>query len=177
MFVFQVADACNLPFRDAWFDYSLSMLVLQFVPQADLAVHEMQRVTRPGGIVAAATWDTRGGLVSNRIIFDTAAALDRRGIECRAIACTRPMSRPGDLARAWQNAGLRDVVQDMLTIRMDYASFADFWAPCEGNDGPVAEYVGTLGLEAKARLRDMVRLGYLDGEADGPRSTPQQPGS
>ena len=80
------------------------------------------------------------------------------------------MSRPGDLARAWHDAGLTDVVQDMLTIRMDFASFADFWAPIEGKDGPVAEYVGTLGAEARARLRDMVRLAYLDGESDGPRS-------
>ena len=55
------------------------MLVLQFIPQADLAVREMRRVTRPGGTVAAATWDTRGGLVSYRMIFDTAAMLDASG--------------------------------------------------------------------------------------------------
>ena len=58
----------------------------------------------------------------------------------------------------------------MLTIRMDFASFADFWAPAEGKDGPVAEYVGTLDVEAKTKLRNMVELAYLDGEADGSRS-------
>ena len=47
------------------------MLVLQFVPQADRAVREMRRVTRPGGTVAAATWDTRGGFVAYRMFFDT----------------------------------------------------------------------------------------------------------
>ena len=60
------------------------------------------------------------------------------------------MARPGDLERAWKAAGLTDVVQDMLTIRMDFASFEDFWAPIEGKDGPYAEYVCTLTPEAKA---------------------------
>jgi hypothetical protein len=146
------------------------MLVLQFVPQADLAVREMCRVTRPGGTVAAATWDTRGGFVALRMFYDTAAMLDLNGCRARAAAYTRPMSRPGDLASAWRDAALTEVVQDTLTIRMEFASFADFWAPIEGKEGPVAAYVGTLGANAKAILRDMVRLAYLDGEADGARS-------
>ena len=78
---FAVADACVLPFPDASFDHALSLLVLQFVPQTDLVVREMQRVTRPGGTVAAATWDARGGLVCNRLIYDAAAMLDRHGRE------------------------------------------------------------------------------------------------
>src|SRR5258708_28798748 len=91
---FQVGDACALPFPDASFDHALSMLVLQFIPYADLAVREMRRVTRPGGTIAAATWDARGGLVSHRMIFDAAAMLDQNGNERRAMAYTRPMSRP-----------------------------------------------------------------------------------
>ncbi len=167
---FQVGDACALPFPDASFDHAVSMLALQFVPQADLALREMRRVTRPGGTVAAATWDTRGGFVALRMIFDAAAILDQNGRQARAAAYTRPMSRPADLARAWHDAGLTNIVQEMVTIRMDFASFEDFWTPIEGKDGPAAEYVSTLGADAKARLRDVVRLAYLDGEGDGPRS-------
>jgi SAM-dependent methyltransferase len=167
---FQVGDACALPFRDASFDHSVSMLALQFVPGADLAVREMCRVTRPGGTVAAATWDSRGGLVAQRMILDAAAILDQHGREARAATYTRPLSRPGDLARLWISAGLTNVAQDMRTIRMDFSSFADFWMPVEGREGPVAEYVRTLGRKTKARLRDIVRLAYLDGEGDGPRS-------
>lgn len=167
---FQVGDACALPFANASFDHCLSMLVLQFIPKPELAVREMCRVTRPGGSVAAATWDSRGGLVAYRIIFDTAAMMDRSGQERRAQAYTRPMSRPGDLARAWLEAGLKDVTQDMLTIRMDFASFADFWGPAEGKDGPVADYVATLGTATRMKLRDSVKLAYLDGERDGARS-------
>jgi ubiquinone/menaquinone biosynthesis C-methylase UbiE len=168
--VFHVGDARALPFPDAWFDHTLSMLALQFIPEADRAVDEMLRVTRPGGTVAAATWDTRGGLVSLRMIFDVAAMLDPNGNERRARAYTRPMSRPGDLARTWRDAGLIEVVQDMVTIRMEFESFADFWSPAEGKDGPVAEYVRTLDTETRTKLRSMVKLAYLDGEADGARS-------
>ena len=159
-----------MPFPDASFDHVASMLALQFVPKVDVAVREMRRVTRVGGTIAAATWDTRGGLVALRMIFDAAAMLDQSGREARAAAYTRPMSRPWDLARVWQDAGLENVVQDMLTIRMDFAAFADFWAPFEGREGPVAEYVGSLHADVRARLRDLVRLAYLDGEGDGPRS-------
>lgn len=167
---FEVGDACALPFADACFDHSLSLLALQFTPDVNLAVREMRRVTRPGGTIAAATWDTRGGFVAFRMIMDAAAMLDERGNEWRARAYTRPLSRPGDLTCVWQEASLINVVQDMRTIRMDYASFADFWTPAEGGEGPVAEYVGSLDNATKSTLRKAVRLAYLDGEADGPRS-------
>ena len=77
---------------------------LAFAPDTDLATREMKRVTRPGGTVAAATWDTRGGFVAFRMILDAAAMLDPRGQAARARAYTRPLSRPGELARAWQAA-------------------------------------------------------------------------
>jgi SAM-dependent methyltransferase len=167
---FQVGDACALPFPAASFDHSLSSLVLQFIPNANTAVREMRRVTRPGGIVAAATWDTRGGLVISRMFFDIAAVLDPNANELRARACTRPMSRADGLSKAWNDAELVDVVLDSLTIRMDFASFADFWGPFEGRDGPYAAYVSTLGADARAKFRGTLEAAYLDGDADGPRS-------
>jgi hypothetical protein len=152
------------------------MLSLQFIPRSDLAVNEMRRVTRPGGTVAAATWDTRGGFVALRLIFDTAAVLDQSGLARRAQTYTRPTSRPGELARAWHQAGLLEIVQDMVTIRMDFSSFSDFWAPAERGEGPVAEYVRTLDVEIRSKLRRMVELAYLDGERMVRARTLQQPG-
>src|SRR4030095_16708083 len=166
---FQVADACALPFEDAAFDHCASLLVLAFIPQADLAVREMRRVTRPGGIVAGSMWDARGGLIMLRMFWDTAAMLDQRAVERRAKGFTRPMTRPGDLARAWRDAGLHDVVDGTITIRMEFADFDDFWTPMEGKDGSFAEYVSTLSIEGKDKLRDALRLAYLDGDVDAPR--------
>lgn len=167
---FRVGDICALPYEDATFDRVMSLLVLHFVPRAEEAVAEMRRVARPGATVAAAVWDARGGFVANRIFFDAAAALDQQGNERRARNYTRPMTRPGELASAWRTAGFIEVREAMLSIRMEFESFNDYWAPYVGKDGPGAEYVATLNPTQQERLHDLVRAAYLDGEVDGPRS-------
>jgi ubiquinone/menaquinone biosynthesis C-methylase UbiE len=168
--VFQVGDACALDFPEYSFDRVLSRLMLHFVPRADQAIAEMQRVARPGAVVGAAVWDTRGGFVANRIFLDTAAVLDPKANERRARTYTRPLTRPGELASAWRTAGFREVVETALSIRMEFASFEDYWAPYAGKDGPNAEYVATLSEAERTRLREAVRFAYVDGEPDGPRS-------
>ena len=167
---FEVGDACALDFPDGRFDRVLSLLMLHFVPKADQAIAEMRRVAQPGAVVGAAVWDARGGFVANRMFMDTAAMLDPQAIERRARNYTRPMTRPGELGKAWLNAGFVDVVETILSIRLEFASFDDYWAPYVGKDGPGAEYVGTLSEVQRARLRDAVRLAYVDGDPDGPRS-------
>ncbi|MBI1776229.1 MAG: class I SAM-dependent methyltransferase [Proteobacteria bacterium] len=167
---FQVGDACALPFPEASFDRVLSLLMLHFVPQTDRAISEMRRVGRPGAIVAAAVWDARGGVVAHRMFSDTAAAIDARADAFRARQCTRPMSRPGELEAAWSRAGLQEISQTLLSIRMEFSCFEDYWGPYVGGQGPAAEYVAGLDTEPRVTLKEHVRRAYLDGEADGPRS-------
>ncbi len=167
---FEVGDACAMQFADRSFDRALSLLVLHFVPEPGRAVAEMRRVVRPGGVVAAAVWDVRGGFVANRMFFDTAAALDPKANAHRARNYTRPMTKPGELAQAWREAGLQDVAETTLGIRMEFTSFEDYWAPYDGQDGPAAQYVAGLGEAERSRLKEAVRAAYLDGEPEGPRS-------
>ena len=167
---FDVGDACALPYPAQGFDRVLSLLVLHFVPESGRAIGEMRRVAKPGAVVGAAVWDVRGGCISNRMFFDTAAVLDPEAGARRARNYTRPLTRPGELAKAWREAGFERVEETTLAIRMEFASFADYWGPYEGKDGPGAEYVATLDADARARLKDAVLAAYLDGEADGPRS-------
>jgi ubiquinone/menaquinone biosynthesis C-methylase UbiE len=167
---FEVGNACELSLANASFDAVLCLLVLHFVPRPEQAIAEMRRVARPGAVVAAAVWDARGGFVANRMFFDTAAALDPNAVERRGRNYTRPMTRPGELGKAWRDAGFEQVTEAALSIRMEFASFDDYWSPYEGRDGPGAEYMATLSAPDRERLREAVRLAYLDGEADGPRS-------
>ncbi|MBA2547557.1 MAG: class I SAM-dependent methyltransferase [Burkholderiaceae bacterium] len=167
---FEVGDACALALADRSYDRVLSLLMLHFVPRADQAIAEMRRVARAGAVVGAAVWDARGGFVASRMFFDTAAVLDPKAAERRARNYTRPMTRPGELANAWRAAGIIDVVETTLMIRMEFESFDDYWAPYAGKEGPQAEYVATLSEADRARLRNAVRLAYVDGESDGPRS-------
>lgn len=167
---FRVGDICALPYEDASFDRVLSLLVLHFVPRTADAAAELRRVARPGATVAATVWDARGGFVANRIFYDTAAALDPNAGPRRAKNYTRPCTRPGELAAAWRDAGFKDIREAALAIRMEFASFDDYWTPYIGQDGPGAEYVATLTETERKRLQDAVRAAYLDGEEDGPRS-------
>lgn len=167
---FEVGDATALPYADGSFDRVLSMLVLFFIPDAKKAVSEMTRVARSGSTVAATLWDARGGLVMSRMFADTAAVLDKRAHELRARAFTRPLGHPGDLGHAWRDAGLKDVKEATLIIRMEFQNFNDYWRPYLGGQGPYAEYVSSLKPDEQATLKHHVQRAYLDGEADGYRS-------
>ncbi len=167
---FQQGDAAALPFGDAAFDAALSLLVLNFVPDPERAVREMARVTRPGGVVAAAVWDFRGGLAFVRLLLDTAAPLDPGAAAVRARQFSAPLTGPGELAAMWRGAGLREVDQGEATIRTEFRSFADLWEPWLGGQGTIGAYVAGLEGETRAVVEHHTRLAYLAGGEDGPRS-------
>src|SRR5262245_2347000 len=58
---FRVGDAVALDLPSGGFDRSLSLLALNFMSDPAAALAGMRRVTRPGGVVAAAVWDFPGG--------------------------------------------------------------------------------------------------------------------
>lgn len=168
---FQIGDACALPFSDASFDRVLSLLVLHFIPETEAAIREFRRVARPGATVAAAVWDGRGGFVAQRMFFDIAAMVDPvGGGQARAQQFTRPLCRPGELEAAWRAAGLEHVVQTTVMTRMEFSNFDDYWTPYLGKQAGGAAYVATLTEERREVLKEALRLAYLDGEPDGPRS-------
>jgi hypothetical protein len=104
------------------------------------------------------------------VFADTAAALDPDGEAFRAKQFSAPFTGPGELEAAWTRHGLVEVEQTALTIRMEFAFFTDYWEPWLGGQGTVGAYV--IGLsEAKRRLLEHhLRLAFLAGGADGPRS-------
>jgi SAM-dependent methyltransferase len=165
---FEPADARALPFPDAAFDRAYSMLVLLFVPDAARAVAEMCRVVRPGGRVVAAVWDTFGGMPQARLIWDIAGVLD----PTLERPLFRPMTAPDELAQAWRAHGLLEVEQTNLLVRMDFASFDDYWAPFLGGEGALGKFVVDLAPARRATLQDHVRRAYLANRPDGPRSFP-----
>jgi ubiquinone/menaquinone biosynthesis C-methylase UbiE len=164
-------DGCALRFPDASFDRALSMLVLPSVlPQPELMISEMRRVTRSGGVVAAAFWDSPGGSPSQRMLWDTAAALDKRAAEARDRTMGRPIYEPGALARMWAAAGLVEIDQRSLMLRMDFSDFSDYWEPFASGEGALGAYVATLDRAQQDRLVDHLCSAYMTGRPDGPRS-------
>ena len=164
------ADACALPFPDASFDAALSQLVLQFVPDPDGALAEMARVVRPGGTVAAAVWNSEGGMPHQRMFWDTAALVDPAAAKLRARTFGRRTTRDGELRSLFAAAGLTELADGTGTVAMDFADFDDFWGPIADGEGTLGKYVTGLAPKLAVRLREAVRAAYASDGADGPRT-------
>jgi SAM-dependent methyltransferase len=160
---FRVGDGGALDFPDGGFDRALSLLALNFMSRPARALAEMRRVTRPGGVVAAAVWDFFGGLVYQRIFWDTAAALDAEADRPRARQISSPLTREGELEAAFRAAGLHEVTARPLTIRMHYVDFADYWQPIANAQGPVGDYVKRLPPDRHAALAAALERAYRGG--------------
>ena len=104
---FRQGDLCALDLPDGIFDAALSLLVLQFVPDRAKAVAEMLRVTKPGGMVAAAMWDFTGGFSFLRAFADSVAITEPEGEAFRARYWADPVGAPGRMAAPIPRAGDR----------------------------------------------------------------------
>jgi hypothetical protein len=60
-------------------------------------------------VLAAAVWDFCGDLVSPRLFWDTAAAIDPRAGVARDRLFSHPLAQPEGLASLWRASGLRDI--------------------------------------------------------------------
>ncbi len=163
---FEVGDAQQMRFDRAMFDRTLSLPVVNFIPDVRKALGEMKRVTKPKGIVAAAVWDYGEGMEMLRVFWDEAVALtpthaarDERNM---------PLCRRGELAELWRAQGLQDVVEEALKIETRFASFDDFWTPFLEKQGPAGAYVASLSAADQESLRLRLRRRLL---GDGPDKT------
>ena len=163
-------DAASLDLPDNHFAGAFSCIVMNFLKEPAKALSEMRRVVMPGGVIASAVWDFRGGLVYQRLLWDTIASLDPKAAATRDRIFSAPLGLPGGMVGLWEAAGIEGVERTSLTIRMDFADFADYWEPLLGGQGPVGGYVAGLDSDMQARVREAVRAAFLAGAPDGERS-------
>jgi ubiquinone/menaquinone biosynthesis C-methylase UbiE len=157
----------QVPFADGAFDYCLSLLLLQEIRDRGLALSEMHRVTREGGIVAACQWDFRRGMpmsvaireVLNVVVPDVCKSLGKR----RAAA----FGSEAELRQHWEAAGLADVATARLVAGLSYASFDDLWQPLLSGSTPVSAAVAALRPEAREEVHRRLRERLLCKSRDG----------
>jgi SAM-dependent methyltransferase len=161
---FETGDAQQMRFDNATFDRTLSLLVVNFIPDARKALGEMKRVTKPNGTVAAAVWDYGDGMEMLRVFWDEAVALtpaaaakDERNM---------PLCRRGELAALWREHRLQDVVEEPLTVETRFASFDDFWTPFLEGQGPAGAHVASLSADDREALRLRLRRRLLGAGPD-----------
>ena len=167
---FMAGDAQALQLPNVTFDKTLSLLVMNFIPDHVKALREMIRVTRSGGIVAAAVWDYGEGMEMLRVFWDEAAALDS------AVAARderhMPLCRRGELAALWRSQRLQQVEEQPIVIELSFASFGDYWSPFLGGQGPAGAYAASLPETARVALESRLRKRVLGGRQEGAFTLP-----
>ena len=145
-------QAEQLPWEDGAFDVVVSQLVVNFMTDAPKAVAEMRRVTKPGGVIAAAVWDYAEGMTFLRRFWDAARSIDEDATARDEGQIMRYCSPP-ELEELWTTAGLTDIGTGALHTSASYDSFDDLWQPLETGLGPSGAYVKALDPDRRATLK------------------------
>jgi ubiquinone/menaquinone biosynthesis C-methylase UbiE len=159
---FQVADAQQLPFADASFDAVASALVINFIPNQAMALAEMRRVARAGGVVAGFVWNFADNLSPSGPLRE---ALLRFGIDVPPTPGTES-TRPGALHALFAAAGLESIQARSIEVCLAYQDFEDFWLAQTPSYAPVTKVIAALE-EADRRVLMRAVESSLPSRSDG----------
>ena len=149
----RVAAAEELPFTDDSFDGALAQLVVNFMSDAERGVGEMKRVVKPGGTVAACTWDYREGMTMLRAYWDAAREVAPDEAAKVDEGTTMRFATGEELTGLWESVELEDVEGGELWAHADYEDFDDFWAPFPSGVGPAGAFCAALEPQRQEMLR------------------------
>jgi ubiquinone/menaquinone biosynthesis C-methylase UbiE len=149
----QRAAAEELPFADGEFDAALAQLVVHFMADPARGLAEMARVTRANGVVVACVWDHAGEQTPLAPFWQAVHELD----PAEQGEGTLAGGREGHLAELFAEAGLREVEETALPVRVEHATFEEWWEPFTLGVGPAGAYVAALDSEQQAELRERCR--------------------
>lgn len=139
----------DLPWPDGRFDQVLAQLVVHFMTDPVAALREMARVTRSGGLVAASVWDYGGARSPLSVFWQSVAEIDPQHPGETDLAG----AREGQLTELFASAGLVDVRQQDLTVRVPVSGFDEWWEPYTFGIGPAGSYLAAMEESARADLR------------------------
>jgi len=160
---FEQGDAHKLPFADASFDCCLALLVMSFITDPSKAAAEIRRVTRPGGVVATAIWDTTGGNELNDALSDAAAVIDPN-----VKLLTGTYGTAEELTFLWASAGLNDVQVKNIVFACGFDSFDDFWQPLTEGQGSAGAYLRGISADHRTALCERLRQNLFGNRTGGP---------
>jgi SAM-dependent methyltransferase len=159
--IFDRGTALDLPYPAGTFDYTLSLLVLMFLPHPEQAASEMHRVTHPGWNSRRVHLGSRGS-GNDRNLLGGCHPIGSR----RSGACGKALrfDQAGQLTALWHATGLQHVEETALEMGMEFISFDDYWQPHLTGDGPSGVYVAGLPPEHRDALHACgfpLAAGYL----------------
>ena len=93
-------------------------------------------------------WDHAGGGSPLTVFWRAVRALDPDARTESGLAG----AREGHLAELFGQAGLRDVESSLMSVRVGFATFDDWWEPFTLGVGPAGAYVAQLDAHRRADL-------------------------
>lgn len=166
----KVGNAMSLPLDDATIDIAVSGLVLNFIPEPEKALSEMQRVTKMGGTVAVYVWDYAGEMEFLNCFWNVAVELNPAASALHE-GRRFPDSNAEQLIKTFNRVGFSEIEATPLEIVTHFADFNDFWQPFLGGQGPAPTYVVKLDDPERNRLRETLAQ-RLPVNEDGSISLP-----
>lgn len=146
---FRLGDMTNLPFKADSFDAVICVFGIFFVPEMEIALHELKRVLRMGGTLAITTWGPRLFEPVNTVFWNSVREV--RPDLHRGFNPWDRIADPDDLRSLLITAGFTESEVVAQSGSHPVNSPEDWWAMVLGSG-----YRGTidqLSFEDRARVR------------------------
>lgn len=161
-------DVCELPFEDNIFDGVSCRFGFMFFPDMQLAIKEMVRVCKPGGIIASSVW---GKPDKNFWITATMGILNKN-MQLPAPLPGAPgmfrCSEPGFIADLYKQAGLKNVIEKDIIGKVNYGSNDNYWNFMNDVVAPVVSAMSKASSEMKDNIKkevfELINYKYPDGK-------------
>jgi malonyl-CoA O-methyltransferase len=142
----ELADARSLPFADASFDLVYSNLMLQWVEPLDMALAQIARVLKPGGLLLASSFGP-----------ETLQELRSAWAQVSGAVHVNQFVDMHDFGSALQRAGLAEPVLDVDRHVVHYATVMDLMRELKHIGAHNADAARTRGLTGRRALQGMTQ--------------------
>ena len=142
------------------------MLVLQEFSDRSLALSEMCRVTRPGGVVAACQWD----FARMPVIAALVEAIGRvNPMAGRRVSTASPAAfvDEAEILRHWRQAGFVNCTAERIAVSRTFTTFDHLWSPLLAGSTPSTLTLAALTPEEREAVRVVMESRFVTKSADG----------
>lgn len=149
----KVADACELPFPDNYFDKISCRMGFMFFPDMLTAAKEMKRVLKPGGRMATSVWETP----ENNVWITTMMGNMKKHIEIPLPPPGAPgmfrCGARGFMTDLLQTAGFYNVKEKVVEGDVEYESPDHYWIMMNEVAAPVVAAMERADDETKTSIK------------------------